>query len=123
MCATTLREISCSLAGFERRISVCRPTLGLPISSRYAVQLSWRLIARPGLLPVSTNGSGGHPRKQPRFSTAWGPNHLPSWTWSCSFLQQTWHSHERSRTACSRHHNSLSLLSHWPCWISAVLPV
>jgi len=81
------------------------------------------LVARPGLLPVSTNGSGGHPRKQPRFSTAWGPSYLPSWTWSCSFHQQTWHSHGRSRTACSRRQNSSSRLSHWRCWTSAVLPV
>src|SRR5659263_154823 len=123
MCVTMLRETPCSLAGFERRISACSPTLGLPISSRYVVQLSWRLIARPGLLPVSTNGSGGHLRKQLRFSTAWGPNHLPNWTWSYSFHRQIWHSHERSRTACSRRHNSLSRLSHWPCWTSAVLPV
>src|SRR5450756_1264249 len=116
MYGTTLRETSCSLAGFERRTSACRPTLGLRIWSRYAVNLSRLLVAGRGLLLVSTNGSGGRLRKQPRFSTVFGPSHLLSWTWSCSFLQQTWHSHGRSRTACSRRQNSLSRLRHRRCW-------
>jgi len=123
MSATTLRETSCSIAGFERRTSACRPTQGFPIWSPNVVNLLWPLVASPGSLPVSTNGSGGRLKRQPHFSTAWGPNHLRSWTWSCSFHQQTWHSHGRSRTACSRCHNSLSRLTHWPCCISAVLPV
>src|SRR5450830_590535 len=123
MYATTLRETSCSNAGFERRTSACHPTLDFPICSPEAVNLLRLLVASPGSLPVSTNGSGGRLKRQLRFSTAWGPSHLPDWIWSCSFHQQTWPSREQSGTACSRRHNSLSRLTHWRCWISAVLPV